>query len=232
MKTVAVLQPGYLPWLGFFDQMLRADVFIIYDDVQFDKHSWRNRNRIKSSQGPHWLTVPVRVSGLDKPANNQIRIDPNLPWSRKHIGTIRQFYSRAHYIAAYLPSLEKLLSQNWDRLVDLNQALLELLCSWLDIRYQPILSSSLHLEGERSERLLRICQHFGATHYLSGNAAQSYLDSAIFEKAAIEIVWQNYRHPVYPQLHGEFVSHLSVLDLLMNCGEESKVILRQSSESL
>lgn len=232
MKTVAVLQPGYLPWLGFFDQMLRADFFIIYDDVQFDKHGWRNRNRIKSYRGPHWLTVPVRLSGSGKPANNQVRIEPNLPWPRKHIGTIRQFYSKAPYIAAYLPFLEKLLSQNWDRLLDLNLAVLGLLCSWLDVRYQPILSSSLHLKGERSERLLGICKHFGATHYLSGNAAQSYLDTAIFEKAAIEIVWQNYRHPVYSQLHGEFVSHLSVLDLLMNCGEESKLILRQSSRSL
>src|SRR3989442_9456693 len=106
-RTVAVLQPGYLPWLGFFDQMRRSDVFVYYDDVQFDKHGWRNRNRVKAPTGPHWLTVPVLHHG--KPRIKEVEIDERMPWARRHIGTIRQFYARATFLERYLGELDELL---------------------------------------------------------------------------------------------------------------------------
>src|SRR6058998_3901315 len=118
-RTLAVLQPGYLPWLGFFDQMRRADVFVYYDDVQFDKHGWRNRNRIKSPAGPHWLSVPVRHHGLGQPSILEVEIEPGTPWARKHVGTLRQFYARAPYVKNYLPALEELLMRPWTHIVDL-----------------------------------------------------------------------------------------------------------------
>ena len=224
-KTIAILQPGYLPWLGFFDQIARSDVFVIYDDVQFDKHGWRNRNRIKSPSGPHWLTVPVRHAGKNFPANHAIEIDNHQAWARKHTGSIRQFYARAPYLDRYLPELEELLHRRWTLLIDLDLAVTALLCRWLGLERTLLRSSALGLGGGQSDRLLNHCLHFGANRYLSGAAARDYLDTALFARHGIEVVWQDYVHPVYPQPHGAFVSHLSTLDLLLNCGEQSRSLL-------
>jgi hypothetical protein len=225
MTTVVVLQPSYLPWLGFFDQMRRADVFVYYDDVQFDKHGWRNRNRIKSAAGPQWLTVPVRHHGLDKPRILDVEIDNRAPWARKHIGGIRQCYAKAPYVGRYLPELEELLQRPWERLVDLDLAVAEQMCTWLGLQRRTVRSSELGIGGERSERLLKICQHFQASRYVSGNAAQAYLDVELFARHGIAVEWQNFEHPVYPQQHGEFVGYLSAIDLLLNCGDASYAIL-------
>lgn len=227
--TLAVLQPGYLPWLGFFDQLARSDVFVIYDDVQFDKHGWRNRNRVKSPAGPHWLTVPVLHSGRQSPLIQNVQIDSAQPWARKHVGTLRQFYCKAPYTASYLPELEELLHRRWDLLVDLDLAVTLLLCRWLAITPRLERSSALGIKGGQSGRLLNHCRHFGATRYLSGAAARDYLDTQLFVHHGVEVVWQDYTHPVYPQLHGEFVSHLSALDLLLNCGDQSRSILLSST---
>lgn len=227
--TLAVLQPGYLPWLGFFDQVRRADVFVYYDDVQYDKHSWRNRNRVKSTSGePYWLTVPVRHSGLDWPSIGEVEIDRRTPWARKHMGTLRQFYAKAPGAARYLPPLEELLSRPWERLVDLDLALSENLCEWLGLSTPRHRSSELGIGGERTERLVTLCRRFGADRYLTGDAARGYLDTDHFARHGIAVEWQSYRHPVYPQLHGAFVPYLSVVDLLFNCGEESGAILARS----
>lgn len=228
-RTVAVLQPGYLPWVGFFDQMRRADVFVYYDDVQFDKHGWRNRNRIKGPTGPHWLTVPVLHHG--KPRILDVAIDERAPWARRHIGTIRQYYSEAPFLDRYVGDLEKLCSRRWERLVDLDLALAGQMAEWLGVvGTQVERSSCLGIEGERSERLLRICQRFEATRYLSGDAAKTYLDVSLFARNGIEVIWQDFRHPTYPQLHGDFVPYLSAIDLLLNCGERSTAILRGEGE--
>ena len=224
-KTVAILQPGYLPWLGFFDQLARSDVFVVYDDVQFDKHGWRNRNRIKSPAGPHWLTVPVLHTGKNLPANQAVEIDNTRSWARKHVGSIRQFYSHAPHLTRYLPELEELLQRRWTLLIDIDLATTALLARWLGLERPLVRASELALAGGQSERLLNYCLHFGATRYLSGVAARDYLDTALFVRHGIEVVWQDYRHPVYPQQHEPFVSHLSALDLLLNCGEQSRSLL-------
>lgn len=222
-RTLAVLQPGYLPWLGFFDQMRRVDVFVHYDDVQFDKHGWRNRNRVKAPSGPHWLTVPVRHHG--KPRILDVEIDGRAPWARRHIGTIRQFYAQAPFVDRYMGPLEEVLLRGWDRLVDLDLAVATRMAEWLGVRTQIERSSSLGIEGERSERLLRLCQHFGAERYLSGSAARVYLDVDLFARHGIEVAWQDFVHPTYPQQHGAFVPYLSAIDLLLNCGDQSAAIL-------
>jgi WbqC-like protein family len=226
VTTVTVLQPGFLPWLGFFDQMIRCDVFVYYDDVQFDKHGWRNRNRIKGPSGPLWVTVPVLHSGRQGQRIVDAEIDNSRQWGCKIIAGIRQYYARAPYLAAYLPGLEELLSAPWHSLADLDLASADLLCGWLGIKRPTYRSSALGIDGGKSSRLLSICQHFSATNYLSGNAAQAYLDVGLFEKAGIGVEWQNYFHPTYLQLHGDFVSHLSALDLVLNAGPHSISILR------
>lgn len=227
--TLCVLQPGYLPWLGFFDQMRRSDVFVVYDDVQYDKHGWRNRNRIKSPKGPHWLTVPVRHKGLGWPKINEVEIDNQTPWAKKHIGTIRQFYGKAPYVHQYLPMLEELLLKPWALLVELNLAVTLMMCDWLGLQRRIVRSSSLAIEGAQSERLYKLCEHFGASRYLSGDSAKNYLDLDLFNRNNVSVVWQQYQHPVYPQQHGEFVPFLSALDLVLNCGPESSEVLVQRS---
>jgi hypothetical protein len=228
-RTVAVLQPGYLPWLGFFDQIRRADVFVYYDDVQYDKHGWRNRNRVKSVSGePHWLTVPVRHARLDWPSLQDVEIDARQPWVRKHVGTLRQFYAKAPFASTYLPALEEVLGRGWQRLVDLDFALVEQLCRWLGLRAPEHRSSALGIQGDRTERLVAICRYFSAQRYLSGEAARGYLATGLFAEHDIAVEWQDYHHPVYPQIHGAFVPYLSVVDLLLNCGDQSAAILARN----
>ena len=220
-RRIAVLQPGYLPWLGFFDQMVRSDLFIYYDDVQFDVHGWRNRNRIKGPGGLVWLTVPVRHSGRNKPSINEIEIDTRYPWIRKHLGTIAQFYRRAPHFEPYFTELSQVLSQPWTLLVELDLALIEMLRRWLGIGTETHRASSLGIGGERSDRLLDICERLGANTYLSGDAAKDYLDVDLFHEHGISVEWQAYEHPVYSQLHGDFAPYVSVLDLILNVGPES-----------
>ena len=230
-QTLVVLQPGYLPWLGFFDQFRRADIFVYYDDVQYDKHGWRNRNRIKTQQGAQWLTVPVKHAGLGLPRTLDVTIDGRTPWARKHVASIRQAYARAPFASQYLPSLEDMLERSWERLVDLDIAVADLMCGWLGLSRRVERSSALGIEGEKSVRLIRLCQHFGARRYLSGNAAQDYLDTALFEREGVRVEWQNFQHPTYPQLHGAFVPYLSALDLVLNCGDGARAILDGSGVS-
>jgi len=223
---VVVLQPGYLPWLGFFDQLFRADVFVLYDDVQYDKHGWRNRNRIKTPAGPQWLTVPVLTAGRGPQRINQVRIRPDRKWARKHLTAIEQNYARAPFLHLYLEQLGNLLQYPWERLVDLTLAGIQLLTRWLAIDTMILCSSQMGIASDdRNDRLLRICQHLRATEYLSGQKAVEYLDVARFRRAGITVRFQDYAHPVYRQQHGPFVSHLSVLDLLLNHGPDSLAIL-------
>ncbi len=229
MKTLVVLQPGYLPWLGFFDQMRRSDVFVYYDDVQYDKHGWRNRNRVKGPGGAMWLTVPVLHHGQQQPRIMDARIDTRTPWARKHVRTLQQYYARAPWAQRYLPELEALLLREWTHIAELDIAVVTLMAGWLGIERETYRSSALGIAGDKSERLLNLCLHLGARRYLSGDAANDYLDVELFARHGIEVRWQEYRHPVYPQLHGEFVPYLSAIDLLLNCGGESRSILEQGS---
>lgn len=229
MTTLAVLQPGYLPWLGFFDQVLRSDVFVFYDDVQFDKHGWRNRNRVKSAKGPLWLTVPVRHSGRSGQPINQTEIDPNLPWARKHVRSIAQHYAGAPFLSRYLPELEDLLCRHWASLAELDITLTKRMCEWLGVERKMYRSSELQISGDRNLRLLNLCRHFHANVYLSGSAAREYLDVAAFADAGISVVWQDFEHPLYQQLHGPFISHLSAIDLLLNVGPDSRAVLERAA---
>jgi hypothetical protein len=231
MTTLAVLQPGYLPWLGFFDQVARSDVFVLYDDAQFDKHGWRNRNRVKSAKGPVWLTVPVLHSGRSGQSINETEIDSKLPWARKHIRTIAQLYADAPFVSRYLPEIEEILLRPWTRLVDLDVALSTRICQWLGLERRFCLSSELSVGGDRNDRLINLCRHFGAKVYFSGNSAQDYLDVGAFADLGIAVEWQNFVHPTYPQQHGPFVSHLSAIDLLLNVGPDSAAVLQSARAS-
>lgn len=223
---VVVLQPSYLPWLGYFDQMRRADVFVYYDDVQYDRGGWRNRNRIRTHQGWQWLTVPVKLKGRFGCLIRDAEIDNRTPWARKHLESVRQSYAKAPYSRDVLPLLESLLRRSWNGLSELNIDLTEKLANAIGLSVKTVRSSELGVEGSRSERLVGICKHLGATQYLTGDAAAAYLEHELFEREDIEVEYQNYRHPTYPQIHGEFTPFLSAVDLLFNCGPQSLDILK------
>ncbi|HEV8227351.1 MAG TPA: WbqC family protein [Methylomirabilota bacterium] len=224
-KRIVVLQPSYLPWLGYFDQLYKSDVFVLYDDVQYDKHGWRNRNRIKTDKGPLWLTVPVLTHGQGLPTNRDARIDTRQPWARKHLQALRVNYAKAPAFEEVFGALEPVLGRPWTYLIDLNRAVLETLCRLLGLTRLILLSSELDVPGQKSERLIGLCRALGAGRYLTGDAASDYLDETQFAAHAIRVEYHHYRHPVYAQLHGEFVPYLSVVDLLMNHGRESLGVL-------
>lgn len=228
-KTVVILQPSYLPWLGYFAQMEQSDVFVVYDDVQYDKESWRNRNRIKSQQGVQWLTVPALTKGENWPTNRDIRINNAVNWRRKHLNALRLNYSKAPFFLDYFSSFEELLSEDFEHLFDLNMASLKLLTKLLGLKREILLSSDLKIEGSSTERLVDICRHLFASRFYEGAAGRNYMNCVAFEQADIELVFQDYQHPRYPQLHGAFVPHLSIVDLLFNCGPQSLSILSEQT---
>ncbi len=230
VNMVGILQPGYLPWLGFFEQVYRCDVFVIYDDVQFDKGGWRNRNRIKTPGGPQWLTVPVLTKGKKFPLIKDVQINGSIPWQKKHIKSIKQNYSKAPFFDDYGLELIRIIDRPWKYLLDLDMELIYWLLNVLGIKTEMVLSSELQVEGKRVDRLIGIIKKVGGRVFYEGAAGKSYINTDLFEQEGISVVFQDYKHPVYPQLYGDFVSHLSVIDLLFNCGPGSLDIIIKQAE--
>ena len=227
-KVIGILQPSYLPWLGYFEQIHTSDVFVVYDDVQFEKGSWRNRNRIKTPQGAHWLTVPVLTKKKMTQPINAVCVNNNDGWAKKHIKTIEQYYSKAPFFGDYAPELFSLLEKNWTLLSELNMTLIRWFNDLFGITTPLVFSSELDIQGKSNERLISIIEHFEGNVFYEGSAGRAYIEEPLFEKSGIRVRYQDYGHPVYSQLHGDFVSHLSVLDLLLNHGPESFNILTLS----
>jgi len=227
---VAIHQPQYLPWLGYFDKLDSADVLILLDTVQFKKHEWQNRNRIRTKDGWQWLTVPIVDRFPER--IDQVEINGRTDWQRKHGQALRQHYGSAPYWAPLGPELTALLQEPWARLRDLNIAVLDLLCRHLGIKTPRRLASTMEAREEPTDRLVDLCCAVGGTVYLAGQGAVSnvdgvpYMDVGRFPQAGIQVQVQDYQHPEYPQRYTPFVSHLAVVDLLFNCGPESLQILR------
>jgi len=222
--VLAALQPSYLPWLGAFEQFARSDIFVFYDDVQYDRDGWRNRNRIKTAQGTRWLTVPVQTRGKFGQRILDVKIDNRQAWARKHLQTLEQSYAKAPHLHSVMAELRAVLEQPWDSLVDLNITLFLQLARSIGLERRVRRSSELSLPDGKNERLLALCRMFGARTYYTGSSARDYLKEEFFQEAGIKVLWQNFQHPVYPQLHGDFVSHLSALDWLLNCPESERFI--------
>ncbi len=226
---IAILQPSFLPWLGCLAQMQQSSYFIYYDDVAFDKHGWRNRNRIKTASGIEWITVPVFHKGKSGQPLKEVKIDHSNQWCRKMLGKLRQNYSKSAYFHLYYPDIEKLLLKKHQFLVDLNLEGMDFLLASLGITVKTFRSSELGITGDRNKRLIDHCKAFQATEYLTGDLAKHYLDEKQFIQNGITIRWQGFSHPIYSQLNGEFIPYLSTIDLLFNCGPNSPDILRTAS---
>lgn len=231
---VAIAQPTYLPWLGYFDLMDQVDAFVILDSVQFEKQSWQQRNRIKTPTGLQWLTVPIVFRGRFGQLIHEVEIRDSEFW-RKHLRAIELNYGRARFFKDYFHELSLRLEPSaGSRLVDLNVRLVEWFMSVLGIRTPLFLSSRLGQTGKRTELLANICSCLGATEYISPIGSAVYLLQEIdtLQRRSIQVWFQNYEHPRYRQMFPPFLPYASVPDLIFNEGDRSLEILRSGRQKL
>lgn len=217
-NRVVITQPTYCPWLGYFNLMANADTFIFLDNVQFEKRSWQQRNKIKGPGGCQWLTVPVQTKGRFEQRINEVEI-AHQSWQKQHLNTIKHLYAHAPFFHDVFDFLSDIYTREWTKLLDLNLTIINNIVRRLGLSPRFLRASDLSGHGKKADLLIDLCRKAGATHYLSGQAAQDYISSDdLFAHHGITLEYQSFSHPIYPQLHGEFISHLSILDVIMNIG--------------
>lgn len=219
-KKILILQSNYIPWKGYFDLIRNVDEFVVYDDVQFTKNDWRNRNKIKTPQGVKWLTIPVFHS-LQSRINDVIISDRK--WKLKHWQSLRGSYGRAPFFKFYQDVFENAyLSNTSERLSEINVAFIRVIMDLLQARTKISFSTDFELPTGKTERLVEICKKLNATEYITGPAAADYLEMDLFEKESIKVTYFSYDgYLEYPQLHPPFSHEVSIVDLLFNCGPEA-----------
>lgn len=234
MKTMilAAHQPNFLPWTGFFHKMMACDSFVILDKSQFVKNALFNRNKIKTHQGSQYLTVPVHLkSHLDHYDEVLIDNSRNRMWTTKFLRTLELAYKKSPFFHQYYPGLREIFLTQWTHLIELNLALIFFITESLGIKTRLLFESNIEPSGRSSCRLVSICMKSGASTYLSGDGSP-YLEEHLFLQEGINVRFQNFSHPVYPQINGDFVSHLSAIDMLFNCGpQSSEIILQQNPKT-
>lgn len=227
-KRLVILQPAYLPWTGFFDLMHKADIFVIFDDVQYTVRDWRSRNRIKTPDGVLWLSVPVQAKRVRNKLIRDVEIDNTKPWQKKHLKNLQGFYKKAPYYDEITDIFLAIYQKKYKFLIDVDIDFIMQVRQYFSLKSEIAFSSDIPSQGSKDEKLLSICRYFNATKYLSGNAAKSYLREKVFESEGITVEWHNYKHPYFQQLWTKeqgFISYLSIIDLLFNHGIESLDIL-------
>lgn len=227
MKTAVIHQPDFMPYLGFFHRLLHADLFIILDHVQFvhSNRSWTHRDKIKTATGESWLTISVVKAPRNTPIN-EIQLSDN-NWREQNLNLLRQNYRTAPYFSELFPMVQELYALPCKSLQDFNVASIKMLMNWFSIDVPLLFSSDLQPNGKKNELLVDLLRKVDASKYLSGVGARDYYDPEPFQRAGIEVLWQDFKHPVYPQQFGEFSPYLSSIDLFFNCGiEQARKILR------
>lgn len=227
MTTVAIMQPTYLPWLGYFGLMDRVDTFVYFDSVQFVRRSWQQRNRIKAAGGETMLTIPVAKKGLrdQKIADVEIIYGDDFP--RRHINVLMTNYRQAAFFDAYAPALFDILQADNGKLADLTIGICEWLAQAFGVTARRIRATTLDNAGAKADLLVHLCRQLGAQRYISPVGSHDYLeDSDAFAQAGVELAYHGYEHPTYPQLHGPFLPYMAAVDLLFNVGPESLAVIR------
>jgi hypothetical protein len=228
---VAAHQPHYMPWLGYLDKLAKADLFVVMDDLQFEAQNYQNRQRLKLPAGAAWLTVPlVHGDQSERILDKRIANSPNAKqhWQHRHWATLQTCYGSAPNFADYARELYAVYARPWESLIDLDLHMLDLARRWFDIRTPIIRSSELKLVGTKTDRLIDMCKKLGARCYLTGAGGSSgYLDAEKIGRSGVGVIWQEFTHPQYRQRYPKlgFLSHLGFLDLLLNCGPQSRDIL-------
>jgi hypothetical protein len=225
---VGIHQPMYLPWLGYFERIARCDAFVLLDDAAYSRNYFINRNKIRTREGWAWLTVPVLSTGRSGQPISDVEVGGGRHWQAKHWKSLAWSYGAAPHFAEHEEFFGGFYARDHARLIEVLLEPLEYLIRALGIRTRIFRSSELGVEGRKEGRLLGICRRLGADSYLSGPSGRDYLDLSLWKDAGIGVFFQDYRHPVYPQVQGGFLPEMSVVDLLFNCGEESLRILSES----
>ena len=227
-----ILQPGYLPWLGFFEQFFVSDIFVFLDDVQYTRQDWRNRNRIRSDteQGWLWLTVPVKVPNR-RTKICEVKIDYSKDWIKRHLNVITQHYRNSPYFNEVFTILREGLNRRYIYLADLNIDLVLRFCGYLGIRRKTLRASDLAIqEADKNMRLIAICRHAGIDMFYDGQKSRAFLDVDLFAGHGIRVAFQHYAHPSYQQFYKPFIPYLSIIDLMFARGRESIDILAQNTD--
>lgn len=226
-KKIAIVQSNYIPWKGYFDMIASVDEFILYDDLQYTRRDWRNRNQIKTPQGVQWLTVPVKVKGKYYQTIRETEID-GTEWMEAHWKSLCQNYRRAPYFDEIANCFAPIYLQNRHTLLSsLNRQLIQTVCSYLGITTKISCSWDYQLIEGKTERLVDLCKQAGGSQYISGPAAKDYIQESVFADHGIKLSWFDYTgYPEYPQLWGEFVHGVTILDLLFNCGPNAGRFMR------
>ena len=220
MKTVAILQSNYIPWIGFFQLLGHVDEFIFFDDMQFTKRDWRNRNRIKTSNGVAWLSIPVKTSGKYLQSINEVVI-ADQSWSKKHWKSIELNYKKSCFFEKESDWLKQIYAQNLEHLTDINQSFIRAICEKLDIKTKLAHQSTANYSTDKNLRLIEICKDRAATRYVSGQAAKDYIIPDTFEENGISLEWFEYpEYPAYSQPWGPHEKNLSIIDAILNIGSE------------
>ncbi len=214
MTTVCIHQPDFAPWLGFFDRLRSADVYIVFDDAQFLRRAWHHRDRILAPEGTQWLTVPVLKKGRYTQEIREVEIDNSRPWRRRHLRTLQVVYGRRPGFHATCSALEDIYAEGHTHLMDLNLAIIRWLLDTFNIDIEIVLSSSLGISSRSTQRLIDLTRAVSGTTYITGTGARDYLDQNLFEENAIDLIWQDFSHPVYDQGLDHFEPMLSSLDAL------------------
>jgi hypothetical protein len=227
MKKIAIIQSNYIPWKGYFDMIAAVDEFILYDDMQYTRRDWRNRNYIKTPRGLEWLTIPVDVKGKYLQKIRETRVsDPR--WAQGHWSALVQNYSRARHFTQHRARFEELyLGCSEEMLSRINFRFIAAVCEILEIRTKISWSMDYDLVEGKTERLVGLCKSAGATHYLSGPSARDYVDESLFDQEGIGISYMDYSgYPPYTQLHGDFQHTVTVLDLIFNEGPDARRFMK------
>ncbi len=219
--TVSIHQPNYIPWIGYFDKIRKSDIFVILDNVQFEKNGFTNRNKIKTGQNPVWLTIPIDLSNHLTNTIKDVRVANIKNWKRKNLNTLKMNYSRTQFFDEVFELYESSLNKEFKYLIELNIELITKINDYLNIQTTIRFASEIENDLSSSELILEICKKLNTTTYLSGTGSIKYLDSDIFIENKINIVQNQVLINSYPQLWGDFVPNLSILDLLFNCGKNS-----------
>lgn len=214
---VTIHQPDFLPWLGFFDRWKNSDIYIVLDDVQFLRRGWHHRDRIKTDKGAVWLTVPVCKKGKYDQLIRDVRIDNSTTWYLDHLKTIEHNYRKAANFDRCFREIKTIYDKKYSFLIDLNMDLLHFVRSELGIDKPAVLASDYGIKSVSTQRLVDLAKAVGGSTYLTGSGSRDYLEESLFNKENIKVKWQEYKHPVYEQLHGDFIPMLSSLDYLMMC---------------
>ena len=224
-------QPVYLPWLGLFHKIALAETFVYFDQVQYLPKDWMNRNKIRTKSGSIWLTVPVLRKGYRDLKTSEIEINNSIDWQKKHFRSISLNYKKSPYFENYIPFFEDVYSRKWKFLGELNEYMLKWFLDELGIKVNFLNANDFKFQGEKSSLILNMCKELNASTYIFGMLGKDYADVQEFEKNDIGLIFQNYNHPKYSQLYREFISHMSVIDLLFNHGPKSLEIILSNNIS-